>query len=63
MNKDKSKESSKIEGLQKGLQQGRQESYRNVALNLLKRGVDSKVILDSTGISEKELEDLKNKQK
>ena len=51
------------EGLQKGLQQGRQEGYRDVALNLLKKGVDSKVILDSTGLSETELEDLKNKQK
>ena len=46
-----------------GRQEGRQEGYQDVALNLLKKGVDSKVILDSTGLSEKELEDLKNKQK
>ena len=58
-------------GLQQGLQQGRQEGQqegreaerRNVALNLLKRDVDPKLILDSTGLSETELEDLKNKQK
>ena len=55
------------EGLQKGLQQGEQKGReaerRNVALNLLKRDVDPKLILDSTGLSETELEALKNKQK
>ena len=41
-------------------QEGLQEGYKNMALNLLKKGVDLKVILDATGLSEKELEDLKN---
>ena len=48
-------------GLQQGRQEGRQEGYRDVALNLLKKGVDLQLILDSTGLSEKELDALKNK--
>ena len=48
------------EGLQEGLQEGRQEGCRDIALSLLKKGVDPKVIIESTGLSEKELEDLKN---
>ena len=48
------------EGRQEGLQEGRQEGCRDVALSLLKKDVDPKVIIESTGLSEKELEDLKN---
>ena len=44
--------------INEGLQKGRQEERRDVALNLLKAGIDHKVILDSTGLSKKELEDL-----
>ena len=46
--------------INEGLQKGRQEGCRDVALSLLKKDVDPKVIIESTGLSEKELEDLKN---
>ena len=42
-------------GLEKGLEKGRQE----VALKMIKGGVDLRTILDCTGLSEKELERLR----
>lgn len=48
-------------GLVKGRAEGRQEGYREVALNMLKAGIDTKVTLDSTGLSKEELEDLNTK--
>ena len=57
------KETMYEEGIEEGIEKGRQEERRDVALNLLNKGVDPKLILDSTGLSEKELEALKNNVK
>ena len=57
------KETMYEEGIEKGIEKGRKEERRDVALNLLNKGVDPKLISDSTGLSEKELEILKNNVK
>ena len=49
-----------VQGMEKGIAQGMEKGQRQVALNLLKKGVDLKIIQDSTGLTEKDIEDLKN---
>ena len=51
------------QGMEKGITQGIQKGQRQVALNLLKKGVDLKIIQDSTGLTKKDIEDLKNQHK
>ena len=46
-------------GRQKGRREGRQEAVRSVAFRLLKSGLDESVIAKSTGLSLKELRELK----
>ena len=44
-----------------GLKKGRKEERQEVALKLIKSGVDLKTVLDCTGLSRKELERLQKK--
>lgn len=53
------KETVYEEGMEKGMEKG----HREVALNMLKMGVDLQVILDSTKLSEQEVEELKKQIK
>ena len=46
------------EGIQKGIQQGIQK----VALQLLKKGIERTIIVESTGLSEQEITQIANKQ-
>ena len=50
------------EALEKGLQQGRQEGEQRkaleVALNLLAQGIDTEVIVKTTGLSREKVEEL-----
>ena len=48
------------EGMQKGMQKGRQTEKQAVALNMLKSGLDSSLICKVTGMSEEEINKLKN---
>ena len=51
------------EGLQKGLQKGRQEEKIIIAKNLLSQAVDTKLIMQVTGLSEAELVSLRQSMK
>ncbi len=59
------------EGMQEGIQKGRQEGMkkgeleraRKVAKNMLIRGLDIKLISEVTGLSEKEVKEIKRKLK
>jgi predicted transposase/invertase (TIGR01784 family) len=51
------------EGLQKGLQKGRQEEKIIIAKNLLSQAVDTKLIMQVTGLSEAELISLRQSMK
>ena len=53
------RQEGRAEGRAEGRQEGRAEGRREVALNMLKAGIDPQVILNSTGLSTEELEDLK----
>ncbi|HGJ5864348.1 transposase [Arsenophonus nasoniae] len=46
------------EGLQQGLQQGKSEEKHEIARQLLKNGVDKKIIQQSTGLSEVQIKAL-----
>ena len=47
-------------GMEKGRQEGRAEGKQAVALNMLKSGLDSALVCKVTGLSEQEIEKLKN---
>ena len=49
------------EGIQKGIQKGIEKGKLETAENLLKLGVDIDIILKATGLSEKEIKDLRKK--
>ncbi len=51
-------EQGRAEGLEQGLEQGRAEGLREAARNLLKSGVDIKIISQSTGLPEDEIRRL-----
>jgi predicted transposase/invertase (TIGR01784 family) len=46
-------------GLEKGREEGREEGIRNVALKLLRMGMKKESVVEATGLSLKELEELK----
>lgn len=52
-------DSAKLEGREEGRAEGRAEGVKEVAANLKKMGVPVEVIIQSTGLSEKEVNDLK----
>ncbi len=47
-------------GLKKGLEKGREEGVKETALKMLAKGLDFKDICEFTGLSKKEIENLKN---
>jgi len=49
------------EGIQKGIKQGVQQGIKQVALKLLKKGVETTIIVESTGLSEQEITQIANK--
>ena len=53
------KESYAEEGRIKGIQQGRQEQQQAVVLNMLKKKLDTSLIAEVTGLSEKEIKKFK----
>ena len=50
----------KQEGRQEGKQEGRQEGRQEVVLNMLKNKIDARLITKVTGLSEKEINKIKN---
>ena len=54
------KEKGRFEGEKAGLKKGRQERDKDVVLNMLKEKIDISFISKVTGLSEKEIEKLKN---
>ena len=54
------KEKGRWEGLRKGRREGRQERNKEVVLNMLKKKTDISFISEVTGLSEKEIKNLKN---
>ena len=50
------------EGKQEGIEQGIEKKRREIAVNMLKNGIDIQIILDSTKLSREELEQLKTKK-
>ena len=49
------------EGLKKGLNQGREEGVRQVAIDMLRSGLEQEVIMSVTKLTEEELDELKKK--
>ncbi|AXI38190.1 hypothetical protein CX649_00110 [Bacillaceae bacterium ZC4] len=49
------------EGLKKGLKQGREEGVRQVAIEMLRLGLEEEVIMSVTKLTEEELDELKKK--
>ena len=47
-------------GIQIGIEKGRQEGRREIVINMLSKGLDEKVITESTGLSIEEIKRLKN---
>ena len=50
------------QGIQKGMQQGMYQGIQQVALKLLQKGIERSVIIETTGLSEKEIEEISNKK-
>jgi len=48
-------ETARTDGLQQGLQKGKTEKAKAIALNLLAKGLDIALIVETTGLSEEEL--------
>jgi predicted transposase YdaD len=61
--KEEGKQEGKQEGLQEGLQKGRHEEKIIIAKNLLSQAVDTKLIMQVTGLSEGELISLRESMK
>ena len=49
-------------GLERGLERGREETQREIALNLLKKGIEVSDISEITSISEDEIKALQSKK-
>ncbi len=58
--KDEAREEGLKEGIKEGIEKGRQEGIEKVAVNMLTEGFDVKIVSKSTGLSEGEVERLKN---
>ncbi len=54
------KEKGRFEGERKSLKKGRQEGREQIVLNMLKEKADIAFISKVTGLSEKEIQKLKN---
>ena len=53
------REEGKEEGIKEGREEGREKEKLEIAENLLKRNVDIDIIVESTGLSKEEVENLK----
>ena len=53
------KEEGFNEGLNKGLEQGIEQNKKEIALNMIKKDIDKNTISEVTGLSTKEIENLK----
>jgi len=51
---------AKNDGLKEGLEKGKKEKALEIAKNLLKNGVDDKIIQTSTGLSKDEINKIKD---
>ena len=60
---EKLKESGRAEGLEEGRTEGRAEGKREMILAFLKAGADTRVIKEASGLSEKEIEKLREEMK
>ncbi len=58
--KEKGRWEGERKGLRKGRQEGRQERDKEVVLNMLKKKLDTSLISEVTGLSEKAIKKLKN---
>ena len=59
----KGRTEGRAEGRSEGRSEGRAEGHRKIALDMLKDGCNSKMICKYTGLSQKEVEDLKNSRR
>ena len=55
-------EKGKKEGLKKGLKEGAKQEKILIAINLIKNGLDNELIKNTTGLSIKEITELRNKK-
>ena len=46
-------------GIQRGIEKGKEEGVKKVAINMLLRKLDEKIILESTGLTIEEIQKLK----
>ena len=56
----KGREEGQEEGLEQGRKEGEEKGRKDVALKLLKQGVEPSFICEATGLSEEELDQLKD---
>ncbi|PLP32430.1 transposase, partial [Klebsiella michiganensis] len=54
----KGRKEGRQEGLQEGLQEGRREISRSIALKMLACGLEPKMVMELTGLSQEELSSL-----
>ena len=57
--REEGEEKGRKEGEEKGREEGREEGRKDVALKLLKQGVEPSLICETTGLSKEELNRLK----
>lgn len=60
---DTAREEGLKEGLEEGLKEGRKEAVEQMARSLIKENVAEEIILSATGLSQKQLNDLKERIK
>ena len=59
---ERGREEGLEEGIERGRGEGREETQREIALNLLKKGIEVSDISEITGISEDEIKALQSKK-
>ena len=55
------REEGRLEGRREGIKQGMQKERQQVVLNMLKKKLDTSLISEVTGLSEKEVRSFKNR--
>ena len=56
-------EQGKLEGEQIGLEKGEQKAKREMALKMIRKGLDDESVLELSGLTQSELDDLKGEIK
>ncbi len=59
---NKGREEGRQEGRQEGIQEGRQETAVEITRNMVSQGVDIKIIAKCTGLTEKQIKEIKSKK-